>query len=59
MVSTTFYRIRADLRSANWMRIRQKPVKPVAKVSQPAKPFTNSTRLRSAIPDGPLAIHGF
>src|ERR1700677_2510159 len=21
-------------------------------------PFTNSTRLRSAIPDGPLAIHG-
>ena len=24
-----------------------------------AKPFTNSTTLRSAIPDGPLAIHGF
>jgi len=24
-----------------------------------AKLFTNSTRLRSAIPDGPLAIHGF
>jgi len=24
-----------------------------------ANPFTNSTRLRSAIPDGPFAIHGF
>ncbi len=24
-----------------------------------AKPFTNSTTLRSAIPDGPLAIQGF
>jgi hypothetical protein len=24
-----------------------------------AKPLTNSTRLRSAIPDGPFAIHGF
>jgi hypothetical protein len=23
------------------------------------KPLTNSTRLRNAIPDGPLAIHGF
>ncbi len=22
-------------------------------------PFTNSTKLRSAIPDGPFAIHGF
>jgi hypothetical protein len=25
----------------------------------PAKLFTNSTRLRSAIPEGPFAIHGF
>ena len=25
----------------------------------PAKPFTNSTRLRSATPDGPFAIQGF
>ncbi len=25
---------------------------------QPLHPFTNSIRLRSAIPDGPLAIHG-
>lgn len=27
--------------------------------SQFVKPFTNSTKLRNAIPDGPLAIHGF
>ena len=26
---------------------------------QAAKLFTNSTKLRKAIPDGPLAIHGF
>jgi len=24
-----------------------------------AKPFTNSTRLRNAIPEGPFAIQGF
>lgn len=24
-----------------------------------AKPFTNSTRLRNAMPDGPFAIQGF
>jgi hypothetical protein len=27
--------------------------------SQPANPFTNSTKLRTAMPDGPFAIHGF
>ena len=27
--------------------------------SYPAKLFTNSTRLRRAMPDGPFAIHGF
>jgi hypothetical protein len=37
----------------------RKKAKIGGKKSQMAKLFTNSTRLRSAIPDGPLAIQGF
>ncbi len=38
--------------------IRQHPRESVA-APYVAKPFTNSTRLRKAIPDGPFAIQGF
>jgi hypothetical protein len=40
-----------SIRTSPWLRSYPWPYA--------AKPFTNSTRLRNAIPDGPFAIQGF
>ena len=52
----------ADIRGYSRIKLQEASAKIRADpwlMSYPAKPFTNSTKLRRAIPDGPFAIHGF